>query len=185
MSGEQVVLIPQSVNGGPVQWTMVHDGSVGNGGNYPPIKLPDGGPKDDITFTIVDINGLGIKFDPAIIDASSKPKAINAIWIVEGSGSQKKAGAYPAEFDKVSIQGNGQQLVVSDKNSNGDVYTYQLNFVGSDPTQKITSIDPEIRNGGGTKAQLFSLETAAVLLSAAVLLLVAVQAFGYFRARKT
>ena len=183
MKGQQVILIPQAdPTSGAIQWTMVHDGYVGQGGNYPAVDMPNGNQNDNIVFTIVDINKLGVSFDPTVVDNGTKPKALNAIWIATPSGAQKKAGAYPAQIDSVKLQNGNSQLIVGDKNSDDSVMTYQLNFVRAG--QPVTSIDPEIRNGGGNKAQFFSVETVAVVLGLAVLALVGLQWFTQMRNRK-
>jgi hypothetical protein len=108
---------------------------------------------------------------------------LNAIWIVESSGAQKKAGPYPAQIDSVKLQNGNTQLIVGDKNSDDSVMTYQLNFLRGG--QPVASIDPEIRNGGGNQFQMFSLETVAVVLSLAVLALVGLQWFTQMRNRRS
>lgn len=182
MKKDYITLIPvRDTTTGAIQWTMIHGDKIGQGGNYPDIDL-DKGDDYKITYSIVDINSLGIRFDPRVIDANSKPKAINAIWIVEGSGVQKQAGAYPEQIDKVGVQGLGKQLVVDDKNS-GDpvVLTYQLNFVGPRELGPIPSIDPEIRNGGGHGVDFLSMEAVAAVLGLAVLALVGLLWFTHWR----
>jgi hypothetical protein len=183
MKGQEVVLIPQSAEGGAILWTMVHGGEVAQGGNYPAVDMPKGNISDNVIFTIVDVNKLGVTFDPKVVDNGSKPKALNAIWIAEGSGSPKAAGPYPGQIDSVKLQKAATQLIVGDKNSDDTVFTYQLNFVRGG--QPVTSIDPEIRNGGGSKAQFFSLETVAVVLSLAVLVLAGIQLVSQLRNRRT
>ena len=181
MKHDHVTLIPARTNGtGPITWTMIHDGKFGQGGNYPDIDLDKG---DDyrIIFTIVDINNLGVRFDPTVVDPGSKPKAINAIWIAEGSGVQKNAGAYPEQIDHAGVQGNGQQLRIDDKNSDAVTLTYRLNFVGPPELGTITPIDPEIRNGGGHGVEFLSMEAVAAVLGLAVLALVGLLWFTQLR----
>ena len=183
MKGQQVVLIPQLAEGGAIQWTMVHGGMVGQGGNYPAVDMPKGNLKDDVVFTIVDINNLGVTFDGRVVDNGSNPKALNAIWIAEGSGSPKQAGAYPGQIDSVKLQSSARQLVVGDKNNDDAVLNYQLNFVRGG--QPVASIDPEIRNGGGNQVSLVSWEAVAVvLIGAAVIALAALQWASYRRIKR-
>jgi hypothetical protein len=180
MKGQEVVLIPQAAEGNAVTWTMVHDGKVAQGSGYPAVEMSKDKKKEDITFTIVDINNLGVTFNPTVIDNGSNPKALEAIWIVP-KGATKKGGPYPAQIDSVGLK-SGTQLVVGDKNSDGSVMDYQLNFLRGG--NRTTSIDPEIRNGGGTKAPMIGLETVVVLLSVAVLALVGLQWVTHLRNRR-
>jgi hypothetical protein len=161
---------------------MIHGDKFGQGGNYPDIDL-DKGDGYKISYSIIDINNLKIKFDPAVIDASSKPKAINGIWIVEGSGVQKQPGAYPGQIDHVGIQKAGTQLTVGDKNEDPVVLTYQLNFVGPRELGPIPSIDPEIRNGGGHGKDFLSMEAVVAVLGLTVLALVGLLWFNQLRSR--
>ncbi len=186
MKHDHVTLIPaRNSETNAITWTMIHDDRFGQGGNYPDIDL-EKGHDYTIKFSIIDINNLGIKFDPRVVDPSSKPKAINAIWIVEGSGEPKKEGAYPDQIDQVGIQGAGKQLTVGDKNS-GDpvILTYQLNFVGPAQLGTIPSIDPEIRNTGGHGISFASAETVAAVLGLTVLALVGLLWFTQWRSSRT
>jgi hypothetical protein len=183
MDKEYITLIPARV-GNSVEWTMVYGSHVGQGGNYPDIDLDS--PTDyRITYTIADVNKLGIKFDPAVVDAAAKPKAINGIWMVEGSGAQKHAGAYPLQIDGVGLQKSGTELVVTDKNSEAVTLTYKLNFVGPAELGTITPIDPEIRNGGGNGGIFANFDIVNVLLGGAVLALTALLWVSHFRGRRT
>lgn len=182
MDKEYITLIPTPVNNS-IQWTMIHNSHVGQGGNYPDIDLSN--PKNyQITYTIADINKLGIKFDPKVVDPVSKPKAINAIWIVEGSGTQKHAGAYPSQIDQVKLQKAGTELVITDKNTEAVTLTYQLNFVGPTTLGEITSIDPEIRNGGGNTGYFYNVDIINVILGGAVLALTALLWVSHLRNRR-
>lgn len=180
MKKDYVTLIPVRDDAGAIQWTMIHGEKIGQGGNYPDIDL-DKGDDYTITYSIVDIDNLGIQFDPRVVDPGSKPKAINAIWITEGSGVQKSPGAYPEQIDHAGVQGNGRQLRVNDKNSDAVTLTYQLNFVGPRELGPIPSIDPEIRNGGGHGVDFLSMEAVAAVLGLAVLALVTLLWFTQWR----
>ena len=182
MTDEYISLVPARDANNVIQWTMIHNGWVGQGGNYPDVDLPKNQPNTKIEFTIVDINGLGIKFDPKVVDNASNPKAVNAIWIAEGSGSPKAAGAYPTQIDQVQLIKNNSKLVVTDKNSDASVFTYQLNFVKPGTTEAIPPIDPEIRNGGGGK-NYFNVDALSLVLGFTVLALVGLMWVGRLRNR--
>ena len=185
MKDEYISLIPTRGPDNAIQWTMIHDGHVGQGTNYPDVDLPPDGKPSKIQFTIVDLNNTQITFDPTLVDNNSKPKALNAIWIADGSGGQKKAGLYPEQISQVRLQSNNTQLVVGDKNSEEVVLTYQLNFKGpAGSTESIPAIDPEIRNGGGGGFYL-NMDTVAAVLGLAVLALTALLWFTHFRSAKT
>lgn len=183
MKDEYVSLIPTRDAANSIQWTMIYGSHIGQGGGYPDIDLTQGGGNYKITYTIFDVNGLGIKFDPTVVDNSAPPKALNAIWIAEGSGSQKRAGAYPDQISQVQLQKGASQLVVTDKNSDAVVLTYQLNFLDG-ANKPVTPIDPEIRNGGSGFYSYFDSGTVAMLLGAAVLALTALLWVSHFRTRK-
>lgn len=183
MDKEYITLIPtKDPATNAVVWTMIHNGQFGQGGNYPDVDLPQSAPNTKIEFTIMDINKLGITFDPKVVDSASNPKAFNAIWIANGSGAQKAPGAYPSEIDNVQLVAKNSKLVVTDKNSNTDVLTYQLNFIKPGATDAITAVDPEIRNGG--KGRSFEgMDTLALVLGFSVLALVGLLWVGHLRNR--
>lgn len=183
MKDEYVSLIPAKDANNAIQWTMIHGSHIGQGGGYPDIDLSPGGGNYKIIYTIFDVNNLGIKFDPTVVNNNSQPKALNAIWISEGSGSEKKAGAYPEQISQVQLQKAASQLVVTDKNSDAVVLNYKLNFLdGANHT--VTPIDPEIRNGGSSFYNYFDSGTVALLLGAAVLALTALLWVSHFNSRK-
>jgi hypothetical protein len=178
---EYISLIPTRDQNNAIQWTMIHDGKVAQGANYPDVDLEKGSGNSTITFTIIDLNRTGIKFDPELVDGTSNPKAINAIWITEGSNTEKVAGPYPSQIDKVQLQSKATELVVGDKNSAEGVFTYQLNFVNpANTNESVTPIDPEIRNGG-TGRTFTSMDAVAAVLGLAVLLLTGLLWVGHLR----
>jgi hypothetical protein len=183
MKDEYITLIPTPVAGNTIQWTMIHDGDFGQGQNYPSINLQNDGPSQ-IKFTIVDLNSTGITFDGTSVDSSSNPKAINAIWIVEGSTTNKAPGAYPTQVNKVQLQNTGKELVVKDKNSDDAVLRYQLNFKPpANSTLIVPPIDPEIRNNGGGRGFDLNMDAVAAVLGLVVLGLVGLLWVSHFRKR--
>jgi hypothetical protein len=109
---------------------------------YPDITLPKGSGKHTIIFKITDDQtGLGIKF------------AGDPLWIKKGS--QPTGPGIDPQIETPMGMGTSE-LTFVDKNSKPDkaepgayVLKYQLNFVDKD-NKKVTSIDPDIRNGGTT-----------------------------------
>jgi hypothetical protein len=154
---------------GNVSWELCHtnpnpDDCGDSKATYPDITLGKGTGKHTIKFTITDDQtGLGIKF-------SDEP-----LWIKKGGQPTGPGGDPQIE----PPTGNGTQvLTFVDKNSKPDkadpgpyVLTYQLNFVDKD-NKKVTSIDPDIRNGGTTKS--FDQTTMLIAGAGLVLLLAAV-----------
>lgn len=142
---QHVYLVPQRGEDGSVSWQWIYNGNFGNADAFPAIDVPAG--KHDIYFTIVDTQNQ-IKFA-----GHDGPEIGQAIWLREkGSQTAKQPGiSTGGEFTSVTFSGdNGTQLKLDDKNGKKADFVYQLNFVDSSTGQAVTSIDPEIRNGGGT-----------------------------------
>lgn len=117
--------------------------------DYPQIDLaPKTGPYD---FTVTITNPIGgIVFAP---DPASPTSADNALWVAIGPK------VHPGKGNNSGGQITGQALsgsqaatlTFTDKNSNpNEMYlSYALNFVDGHGA-KVNSIDPDIRNGGGS-----------------------------------
>jgi hypothetical protein len=171
MADEFVQLIPaRDQTTGTIQWTMVYDDHVGGKGSYPDIDLSNNG-QTKFIYTIVDVNNLGITFDPRPVP-NSQPQVANALWVSAGSGTQKTAGINSTQIAGTPVLQNGnKQLKFFDKNSNYDVLTYQLNFINSNNlSENVTSIDPEIRNNGGGGITQKLIQNFEFVIAAAVLL---------------
>ena len=150
---------------GKVSWKLCHtnpnpDVCGVSKSTYPDITLGRGSGKHTIEFAITgDQTGLGIKF------------ASDPLWIKKGS--QPTGPGVDSQIE--TLMGNGTTaLSFFDKNSKPDqanpapyVLKYQLNFVDKD-NKKVTSIDPDIKNGGTT---ITSYDQATMLLAGAGLLL--------------
>ena len=159
-----------TLKSGKVSWKLCHtnpDPDVcGNSkATYPDITLGRGTGKHTIEFTITnDQTGLGIKF-------SDDP-----LWIKKGG--QPTGPVIDPQIEPPTGKGTAVLSFV-DKNSKPDkadpgeyVLKYQLNFVDKD-NKKVTSIDPDIKNGGTT---ITNYDQATMLLAGAglVLLLAAI-----------
>jgi hypothetical protein len=130
--------------------------------DYPNIELVQDSGKNTIKFVITgDQTNLGIKF------------ANDPLWIKKGS--QPTGPVVNGQIE--SLKGHGTpELTFVDKNSKPDkadpspyVLKYRLNFIDKD-NNKVTSIDPDIKNGGTTAG--FN-QTAVLLAGAGLLLLLA------------
>ena len=152
---------------GQVSWELCHttpnpDVCGDSKATYPDITLPRGSGKHTITFKITDDQtGLGIKF------------ANDPVWIKKGS--QPTGPGIDPQIETPNGQGT-TVLTFVDKNSKPNkadpsayVLKYQLNFVDKD-NKKVTSIDPDIRNGGTT---ITSNQTTMLLAGAGLVLLAA------------
>ena len=130
--------------------------------DYPNIELVKDSGKNTIKFKITnDQTNLGLKF------------ANDPLWIKKGG--QPTGPVVDAQIE--SLQGHGTpQLTFVDKNSKPNkanpteyVLKYRLNFVDRE-NKKVTSIDPDIRNGGTTVG--FN-QTTLLLAGAGLVLLLA------------
>ena len=167
MANQDFEARPTLDSNGKVSWTLCHmnpnpDDCGNSKATYPDITLPKGSGKHTITFKITgDQTGLDIKF------------AGDPVWIKKGS--QPTGPGVDSQIETPIGQGT-TVLTFVDKNSKPDkadpgayVLKYQLNFVDKD-NKKVTSIDPDIRNGGTTIA---SNQTTMLLAGAGLVLLLA------------
>jgi len=156
---QYMYLLPQRDAQGTVSWMWVYNGAFGNGA-VPEIYAPKGSGQNDITFVIVDPQNA-IKFA-----GHDGPNTAAAISIGEKTNPQSKPTGISTggEFKSVNLQ-DGTHLKLENKNKNEKTFVYALNFVdSSNGNAKVTSIDPEIRNGDGNPFY----QTAAMYLGVAV-----------------
>lgn len=165
MPKQLITVTPSKGQGTQIDWTMCHTApgkaQVCSPKNvFPVIDLgPNAGGNSGhqrFTVTINDVQKLGITFssDPLWIQANTKPTkhTIDPIQI------------YDVEQTSPTV------LRFKDKNKDDPVtLVYQLNFVGDDK-KAVTSIDPDIRNGGTT---INNNQTAYLLAGAGLVLLLA------------
>jgi len=154
-----------TLNDGVVQWQLcfIETGqpTVCNSPTsaYPNVSVPQNHANQLFSFKIVNDNTqLGITFapdNPLWIKANSKPTGPGVNGQITGIGG----GATP-------------ELQFTDKNSSAVTLKYQLNFVDKNGN-KVTAIDPDIKNGGKVSAQLFN-SPIAILIGAAILITLAV-----------
>jgi len=137
--------------------------------SYPNVSVPANHFDKLFSFTIVNDNTqLGIKFadGPLWIKANSKPTGpgVNGqIYAVNGGGKT--------------------ELTFKDKNSSMVTLKYQLNFVDKDGN-KVTAIDPDIKNGGKVSAQIFH-SPIAIAIAAAVAIFLLVVLWNKIKPRVT
>lgn len=139
-----------------IDWRFVGGPSQGN----TPIDFPRNSGSHDMTFTLHDSSGKGLRF---------KGTPEEAMWVRPGQNcpTGKGNGANQVTFGSVS-QPDRMVLKVNDDNSgNRRNLHYMLRF---DPEGN--DFDPEIRNGGGTtivSTSAVTIGTAVVGASAALL----------------
>jgi len=156
---QYMYLIPQRDAQGTVSWMWMYNGSFGTG-KVPEIYAPNGSGQNDITFAIADPKNA-IKF--AGYDG---PNTAAAISIGEKTDPPTKPTTISTggEFKSVNLQ-DATHLKLEDKNKNEKNFVYALNFVDSSNSNlKVTSIDPEIRNGDGSPTY----QNAAIYVGIAV-----------------
>ena len=172
MGAQVIEVTPASGQGGAIDWTLCYNQKCGGAGNYPAVDLAAKSGAHMMIVTIKDPANLGIGFDPQ-----------DPLWIQANS---KPTGPIVGPNSQISdvTRANKITLVFMDKNKGpGMTLKYQLNFVGAD-NQKVTPIDPDIRNGGGTVALFGAAEAAAFFIGAAVSLVLAVLWFRRVAARR-
>lgn len=169
MASEKLQATPTKDAGGNISWKLC-DAKVptdcGTLGSNPVTALPHSFFPKTYNFEITvtnDQTGLGIVFAP---DPPSPPgKDDGPLWI--------QANTKPSEFatdSHISSQSGGgtTSLKFQDKNKGSAVdLQYRLNFVDS-AGKKVTSIDPEIKNGGSTIS--FASSATVAIIGGVVLL---------------
>lgn len=176
---QYVYLIPQrDTNNNMTGWMWVYKGQFGTGA-LPSISANNG--QNNLTFTVVDPKSA-IKFDGYQTSDINK-----ALWISpKGSPTAKQSGIYvdnKKDFDSLSLQPGGTQLVMSDVNGKKLDFVYQLNFVDSaNNNQGVKAIDPEIKNGDGSPFFSAAAIYVGIALATAMLTLMFVRfALGWRR----
>ena len=162
---QYVYLMPQRDAQGGVTWMWMYNGQSGTG-PMPPVVAVKGSGANDITFAIADPQNT-IKF--AGYDG---PNTAAAISIGEKTNPPTKPTtiATGGEFKSVTLV-DPTHLKLDDHNGKVKDFVYALRFVDSqNPNLKVTSIDPEIRNGDG--GSFFTAEVIYVGVAVATALLV-------------
>lgn len=161
------------VQNGVTKWNLdiVDDGHGSNGGkgkfgSYPVLNVEPGQVNTHLTITIV--GGQGWTF----------PHDGNAIWITDqGTSDPTGPVPLPATIKSIQVFNDGSGLRLLDTNYPKDAQTlhYTLNFVNG--SQKSSSLDPIIRNGGccpGGGGNIVTLSTTAFIVDLGIALLVGV-----------
>jgi hypothetical protein len=162
MQAHLIVVTPTKDSGGNITWKLCYNGTCGGPPDYVPIDLGKTDVPQTLVVSIDDPSNLGISFPAKVGDA---------LWI-QANSKPTGPGIGPVS-QIVGATSSSKTLVFTDKNKNPPMtLKYQLNFVGPD-NQKVTSIDPDIRNGGTTITVIGIAETTAFLIGAAVTLALA------------
>lgn len=164
------------VQNGATKWSLniVDDGhgskgGKGNFGHYPVLNVDPGQVNTIVKVTIVD--GHGWTF----------PQDGSAIWITDqGTSDPTGPVPLPATIKNLHVfkDGSGLQLVDTNSPRNAQTLHYTLNFVNG--SQKSSSLDPIIQNGGccpgggGFTANTITLSTTAFIVDLGIALLVGV-----------
>lgn len=156
--------------GSNIQLQMCHGTVCGNSpGTYPDVTLDPGTGSHVIIVSIANPT-LGVTFDD------------DALWVKPNHGSPPhkmldSAGQIPG-FTKA----NDTTIFFTDANNNNQsngwlTLGYALRFKG--PTGALT-IDPDIKNGGGTSTSYSSFQTASLVIGIATLAAILFVAFQQF-----
>jgi hypothetical protein len=99
------------------------------------------GNRVNLSITIVDDQGLGLKF---------KPEASDAIWIVDkknvGPDGSPQGPFRGTQFQNFAVSADGRTLSLTNLNDDGILYRYGLRFdLGADTVVD----DPDMNNGKG------------------------------------
>lgn len=135
-------------NGGSLDWYLCHDGTCGGPGHptvkaYPVVTV-DNGVMDTLFVVNIAEPSKGITF----ANTSSDPhNGDDAIYVTPGSGQHPGQGNNShGQIHNITLA-TPTTLAFNDKNSWKGTLSYALNFQRGG--QPVTSIDPDIRNGGG------------------------------------
>jgi hypothetical protein len=143
-------------------------------GTYPDVALPANSGNHQFTYKIIDQTGLGIKFanDPLWVKKGSQPT---------GPSTDSQIGT-PTGWGTPVLNFVDKNTLPSATDPNPVVLKYQLNFTDQN-NNPVTSIDPDITNGG-TNAYSFAayLLPVAIGLAAGILLTVLYRRFVLRRA---
>lgn len=164
----QITPIDAAQSHGP--WQVDHGGqSSKQKMTFPVIDLPQGTGPYLITFQIVGDNP--VKFDPT-----------DPIWVKAGSDPKPSDPSHKHnQILTPQVIQQGKVLTVSDPNTDKANLHYRLNFVGDSKHQ---SLDPIIKNGGGTTQGGIGTEVAILIVNLVVLAAVLFVAFRLETIRK-
>ena len=162
MQAHLITVTPTRDSNGDISWQLCYNGTCGGPPDFVPVDLG----KTEVPQTIVvSIN------DPSNTGVSFPAKVSDALWIQANSKPTGPVIGPPSQI--VGANSASKTLVFTDKNKNPPMtLKYQLNFVGPD-NQKVTSIDPDIRNGGTTIIDFGIADAAVFLLGASISLALA------------
>lgn len=162
MQAHLIVVTPTRDSNGDISWELCYNSACAGPPNYVAVDL---GQTDEPQTFVVSIN------DPSNTGISFPAKVSDALWI-QANSKPTGPGIGPAS-QIVGAKSATKTLVFVDKNKNPPMtLKYQLNFVGPD-NQKVTSIDPDIRNGGHTVIDFGIADAAIFLLGASISLALA------------
>lgn len=177
---QYVYLVPQR-DGQNVSWFWLYNGQSGPASTFPVIEAKKGSGGHDIYFTVFDPQ-KAIKF--AGYDGPNPAQAIG-IAVAPVTGPKPKSGIVTnGEVKNVTYGNDGAQLLLDNANKKDVTLVYTLNFVdSSNNNQPVTSIDPELKNGGGGTVSdalsTVSVVAAGFLLGALISVLVVRYAMGW------
>jgi hypothetical protein len=157
-------------NPNTIDWKLcnVTTGQCGTGTKtspYPAIDLAYNSGPQDVIFVINDSSKIGIQF-------SNDP-----LWLKVGAGKPPQGIQSNNQLGTL-LQPTPGILIVPDVNTKAQVMSYRLNFVNANnPSQGVTSIDPDWHNGGtGTRMNTSSaVELGIGIATLAAVLFVAYQ----------
>ena len=155
---------------GTLSWYLCHDGYCGGPGNpdnkhYPVVTLEPGARNTMFVVNIEDpTNAFGFS------NTSTNPhNGDDAIYLTPGSGQHPGQGNNShGQIHNVTLA-TPKTLVFNNKNSWKGTLSYALNFQKNG--QPVTSIDPDIRNGGGgggNEGLMLSASATTLVIGAAV-----------------
>jgi hypothetical protein len=178
MSNHNFVATP-TINGTEVEWQLcyINTGQCGDGKTtpYPDVTLKKNGGAAHFTFTIEGDTGILFAPNPPSSDPNPPADKPGPIWV-----HQKGEGNGPGVHAQVrDVQGAGtNELKFKDKNDRPNFFhpkaitlKYQLNFVDAQG-KPVTSLDPDIKNGGKTFLAFSAPVAAAIGAALAIILLV-------------
>lgn len=141
---EIITLRPTVGDDGALSWAMCHKQTCGgpaNGTAYPTIYIDNGAKNPLMIFTIEGENNIVFRRGADPTDASE------AFYVEPGKGKNPKKGQNSdGQLENITLL-NGKALVLNDKNTKDIFLSYKLHF--QQGGQAVTSIDPDIKNGGG------------------------------------
>ena len=175
---QYVYLYPQRDEGG-ISWHWLYNGQSGPASTFPVIEAKKNSGGHDIYFTVFDPQNT-IKFA-----GYNGPDTTKAIAIAEKQPTAPKPNAgidTKGEVKEITFKQDGAQLFLDNTNKKIMTLSYTLNFVDSSTGQPVTSIDPELKNGGGgTVSYDVYVIASSILISAMLTLVFARFALGWRR----